>query len=147
MLSIMPLPACAATNPAGLAAFTSAAAMTKIERLQDRIEELEQLLGIDEDYVMRLHRGLKLSMMPCRVLGFIAKRASATKEQLYVAVYGEWPECDQPGIKNLGQFIWLVRQRLTPLGIEIVTDFCIGFSMTAANKRKLAAHIDDLSAA
>jgi hypothetical protein len=110
--------------------------------LRNRIDELEKLLGIDADYVLQLRGSLRLGMIPCTAIGFISKRSYVSTESLFVALYGDRKECEQPNLNMVSHTMWRVRRRLIPLGVVIDTQHINGYSMTPANKQKLHDYVD-----
>jgi len=119
------------------------------QKLLDRIEELEQLLGIDEDYEQEI-RSVLNSRVGCTVvskatgkmIGFLSRRMFASREAIYTVLYGNRNECDQPAIKMIDQIVWRARQALKPYGIRINTEWTIGYSMSNTDKKKLRALLD-----
>jgi hypothetical protein len=110
--------------------------------LRDRIDELEKLLGIDDNYVHQLRVALQLGTIPCLALGYISKKIFASNESLFIVLYGTRKECEKPGINMVTNTVWRVRQRLIPLGIVMENQQSTGYSMTPANKRKLHDFVD-----
>lgn len=107
-----------------------------IQRLQDRIEELEALLGISDDEARR-YQVLGLQPIPLQMLSYIVKRKVATREGIYIAVYGNRQECDQPAITVVNQHLWRIRNVLEPHGIYLKTEIGAGYSITPEHKAKL----------
>lgn len=107
-------------------------------RLQDRIAELEELLGMD-DFA---NPELNWTTTERKVAGLFARRAFWTKEALYVALYAERPDVDQPQTREITA-IWAhkLRKRLRLHDITLRTAWGIGFWLDAADQQKLRALI------
>ncbi|GAC1572940.1 MAG: hypothetical protein NVS3B5_02120 [Sphingomicrobium sp.] len=116
------------------------ARMSEVQRLKDRIEELEGLLGMGEDDATLILAATGLSLTACKMVGVIRKRASVTtKDMLYTMLYGDRSEGDQPDPKIIHVEICKARAGLRSFGIEIQTVWGIGFRMDPGSRRKLAA--------
>ncbi len=114
------------------------------EQLQDRIEELEELLGIDQSTTGRLRAVLKLEPMHSEILGMLMKRGFVTRDGLYTVLYGDRPECEWPDEKILDVQICKLRAFLKKQGheINIVTKWGTGWELPRAEKAKIKALID-----
>jgi len=108
--------------------------MSELQRLRDRIEELEQILGIDRSMTTRLRAALQITKDQARVLGMLLSRNIATHESLYIALYGARPDCDQPQFKILDVQICHLRARLKRHGIAVKTHWGEGWSVSPADK-------------
>lgn len=114
----------------------------QITALQDRVAELEALLGVSDDALFRF-RALKLRPYECRILSFIEKQTGTARRQaIYTALFGNRPECDQPDIRLVDVYLCRIRRVLRPIGIEIVTVFNVGWALTATDKAKLNAWLE-----
>jgi two-component system cell cycle response regulator CtrA len=102
----------------------------ELQRLRDRCEELEELLGIKCDPLLSLgFPQLATSMLGVRMAQPRCRRAT-----LYVAVYGNRQECDQPNDKIVDVTVCKLRQKLKPHGADIVTDWGVGYHIPPASK-------------
>jgi DNA-binding response OmpR family regulator len=108
----------------------------RITRLEDRIRDLEIILGFD-DSVIAAYRSLGLRKTHCALLGFLMKREIAPREQIYTVLFGDRPCGKQPDIKVLDVYIYHIRGALAPLGIQIATVHSSGWQMLPAEKTKL----------
>jgi two-component system, cell cycle response regulator CtrA len=101
----------------------------EIERLRDRIDELEALLG------MSLLPPLewRLTASQARVLGVIHARPYASKDAIMAALYRDGAR-DEAEIKIVDVMVCHIRRKLKPFGIEIITRWGEGFEMPAASK-------------
>jgi len=106
--------------------------MTELERLRDRVEELEELIGLTID--LPFYR-LALSPTQARLLGLLLKRDFVTRDFAFVAMYGGRPEADQPDIKCIDIYIHFLRKKLDQYGISIRTRG--GYFMEPADKKRL----------
>lgn len=111
----------------------------ELQRLRDRVEELEELLGVHGEDKIDPLVSLALTPMERRVLGVIYRWELVRRPKLYTLLYGARPECDQPAIKLLDVWVSKVRRYLTPFGIMIDHQDGAGWFMTEENKAKLAA--------
>lgn len=114
--------------------------MSELQRLRDRVEELEDLAGMGDDDVSLLRQATGLTLAQCKILGVIRKRRRiAPRQMIHGYVYGGRPECDQPDIKIIDVLISQARKKLRPLGIEIETGWGTGYQMTEPNRTALTA--------
>ena len=66
------------------------------EALRNRVEELQALLGVGNDDVSRLLTVLDATPQQCEMIGFMLRRAVATRTALHTGLFGARPDCDQP---------------------------------------------------
>jgi len=117
--------------------------MTKDERismLEDRIEELEEIIGTCPP-LTNAYCVLGLPPHQRRMLGLLMKRDQATREQIIIAVWGDGPEAKQPDLRTIDVHISHIRKKLKPSGAKITTLWGEGFMMTPADKQKLRDHL------
>ena len=114
-------------------------------RLRYRVAELEDILGIADDYALCLRKRFKLPPQPAHALGFILSREIATHDALYTVLWGNLNEDDQPlDVKQaVKHIVWRIRVKLRPYGIEIETGWGTHYTMTRANKQKLSRLLED----
>ena len=64
--------------------------MTEIEaeQLRNRVEELQALLGVGNDDVSRLLTVLDATPQQCEMVGFMLRRAVATRTALHTVLFG-----------------------------------------------------------
>lgn len=119
--------------------------MSALQRALDRIEELEELLGISESDAMLYRRALRLDPDSARVLGFIVARRGriASKDNLFTVLYGARPEAEWPQTSNkiIEVRIHGIRKALRPLGVEIETVVGEGYYITPAHRTRLMAFL------
>lgn len=113
------------------------ALMTETQRLRDRIEELERVLGVDRSLTSKLRDvfGLEPGLSP--ILGMLMQRIFVSHSSLYTVLYANRPECDWPEPKILDVQICKLRRKLKKIGASIDTRWGEGWMMTAANKAKV----------
>jgi len=73
--------------------------MSETEQLRYRLEELQGLLGVGKDDVSRLLTVLDATPQQCEIVGFMLRRAVATRTALHSVLFDARPECDQPEMK------------------------------------------------
>jgi DNA-binding response OmpR family regulator len=117
--------------------------MSEVQRLRDRIEELESVLGVGHEDVTAYKRALKLTTEQAKVLGLIAKRGTVTRESIFTVLYGARPDCDQPAdVRIVDVIVCHVRKRLhDAVGVELETVWGVGFRMSSAGKSALRAFV------
>jgi len=107
------------------------AALPETERLRDRVEELERLLGMRPV----LPRALGLTPREADVFGMLLKRHLMPTTQLFEAIWGGDSDCNS---KIVDVIVCKLRAKLRPHGIAIRNQYGIGYFMTPQSKA--AAH-------
>ncbi|MCA6114260.1 hypothetical protein J6524_04865 [Bradyrhizobium sp. WSM 1738] len=108
------------------------------QRLQDRVAELEALLGVGNDDVSRLLTVLDATPQQCEMVGFMLRRSVATRTALHTVLFGARPDCDQPEIKLIDVQMVKVRKALEKVGVEVRTEWGSGgWAIPAAGKARL----------
>lgn len=129
--------------------------MSELEHLRDRVAELEHAMGLTAEFpdavIPREFFTLNIHGIPKmrEFLSIVFARPFASREAMYIAMYGSRPEADQPSMKILDVFACRVRQTLKSHGLEMQTtwgtrDSTGGYSMTDENKAKLRAIISEI---
>jgi hypothetical protein len=115
--------------------------MSEMQRLRDRVEELEQILGMDEDDVSLIRQVTGLAHMPATMVSILyRRRVILTKETLHQAIYGGVAECDQPQVRVLDSLIHQARKALRPYDVNIHTAYGGGgFSMDELSRARFKA--------
>jgi hypothetical protein len=112
--------------------------MSETEQLRNRLDELEALLGVGNDDVSRLLTVLDSTPPQCEMVGFMLRRAVATRTALHTVLFGARPECDQPEMKLIDVQMVKVRAALKKLGIDVRTEWGSGgWAITSADKARL----------
>lgn len=106
--------------------------MSKLQRALDRIDELEELLGV---HVIVPQLGL--TPLEARYVGFLMRKEIANQGMIHTAVYGGLPECDQPDTKTIDVHICKIRKKLAPQGLCIKTQYNVGYYFDPASKAAL----------
>lgn len=108
----------------------------ELQSLRDRVEELEELLGIAGEPFEAFH-SLPLTPPQKAILGLLYKGKMVRRETAYTAIYGGRAECDQPDERIIDVRLVVVRKVLSQFDIFIETQWGVGWFMTAENKEKL----------
>jgi hypothetical protein len=112
--------------------------MSETEQLRNRLEELQGLLGVGNDDVSRLLTVLDATPQQCEMVGFMLRRAVATRTALHTVLFGARPECDQLEMKLIDVQMVKVRAALKKLGIDVRTEWGSGgWAIVSADKAKL----------
>ena len=118
--------------------------MSEIERLRDRIEELEQVLGVGSDDVARYRNALGITIEQAKILGLLMRRAgTVTRASIFTVLFGARPDCDQPtDDKVIDVHVCKLRKPLRRLGVEIRPDWGFGYFITRNEKAALRAYLE-----
>jgi two-component system cell cycle response regulator CtrA len=106
----------------------------ELARLRDRIEELEDALGINIEPWF----GLGLNHQESRLFAALMKRDAVTKEQGMAAICGADPD-DRPDPKIIDVLVCRLRRKLRPYGIKIGTIWGQGHRMDPHSKENARA--------
>ena len=94
-----------------------------IERLRDenellkaRIRELEEVFSAPKP----LPEEWSLTPTEAKIVVALAKRPTLSRENLLIILYGNLNK-DRPGDNTISVFLWRIRKKLKPYGIEIKT--------------------------
>lgn len=107
----------------------------ELTRLRDRVEELEELLGLRME--APLHFPVHLSRTEERLLGILSSGRLVTKEFAHRALYAARPDCDVPEIQVVDVYACKLRRKLGPFGIAIKTKWGVGYYLDAENVARL----------
>ena len=115
--------------------------MSELQRLRNRVEELELILGMGQDDVSLIRQVTGLTQMPATLVSILyRRRVTLTKETLHQAMYGGMAECDQPQVRVLDSLIHQARKALRPFSVEISTVYGGGgFSMDELSRVRFKA--------
>jgi DNA-binding response OmpR family regulator len=97
--------------------------MSELQRALDRIEELEELLGLN----LKLPNEFDLTPTEMQCVGAIVRRGIVNQEAIYTAVYGSRPESQQPDIKIIDVYICKIRKKLAAKGYALKNNFGVGY--------------------
>jgi DNA-binding response OmpR family regulator len=109
--------------------------MSELQRLCDRVEELEGLLGltmIGRDTILPI--AITRAARP--LLGLLLRRGQVTHSVAFTALYGDRPEAEQPELELVKIYILRLRRELGPHGIKIKTEWGVGYSMTSEDRKR-----------
>jgi DNA-binding response OmpR family regulator len=127
-----------------------AADRKEIARLRDRIEELEELLGMELPWP---RPNLSLTPQEEKVLALLlrAEGRLVTRDFAFAAIYGGRPECDEPdyGAKLIDVWIFKLRVKIKnalPLaGVKIRVEWGRGYYITKPDREKIVAFLSEPS--
>jgi hypothetical protein len=105
-----------------------------VQRLQDRVDQLLNVLGAHQSLTDRLRAVYGLDVEVAVMFGMLYRRDFVTRDGLYTVMYEDRPECDWPEEKVLDVHLFKLRKAIQGSGIEIVTKWGAGWSMPAASK-------------
>jgi two-component system cell cycle response regulator CtrA len=105
------------------------------DRLRDRIDELEGVLGQDDEVIFRIRLVLGLTTTQAKFMSLLLRREAVTYEQAFTVLYGTRPENEQPGDNMISILVCHCRRKLKRFGVTIETVWGEGHHLTAANKK------------
>ncbi len=103
--------------------------LNQIEVLRDRVDELEELIGVRQQFPQ-----FGLTATEMKVLGILVQREIVSQKLIYGVLYGG--DSDRQ-IKTIDVFISKIRRKLAPHGHEIKTSWGSGFYMDASARAAL----------
>lgn len=104
---------------------------TEVERLRDRVEELESLLGLDFIVAPKL----ALASIEAKILGMLIKRPMMTRRMALSAMYGYAAE--DRSDRCVDTPLHYLRKKLEKHGVKISTRSTEGWFLSAAAREKL----------
>lgn len=107
--------------------------MSELERLRDRVEQLEEALGLK----LHLPNEFRLSPIEMKIVGILVRREIANAEMMFSGVYGNLPECDQPELKTIDVHLCNIRRKLAKKGYVIKNRKGVGFYFEGNARRAL----------
>lgn len=108
------------------------------DQLRDRVAQLEEALGLAEDFSLLLP---DLTQSESTCLGVLLNNKAPRKLTFHLALYGNRPDGDEVDVKIVDVMLCKLRKKLKPLGVEIGTEWGEGYFINDANKAKLRALI------
>ena len=114
--------------------------ISRVSRLEVRVEELEELLGL------RCDRPRPRGFTPCawKLLGLLTHRPLVTHEFAFRALYGWKAEGDQPAdLRIIATHLARLRKTLRRYGISVGTSFGEGYFLDEENRRRAAQLVGD----
>lgn len=121
--------------------------MTELQRLRDRVEQLEEVLGVNPSIKDRLYLAFGLEPQLAAILGMLYKREFVTRSGLYTVLYEGSPEADWPQEKSLDVRMHYLRNALKDYGITIITRWKCGWFMRPEDKAKVREALDRIQQA
>ena len=100
---------------------------------RERIADVEELLAIDDPKPLIV----KVSRTERILMELLLKRNMLTREVAWGVLYGHRPDADQPQYRVISTIIHHLRDRLSPHGVEITTDFGTGWYLKDKDRDKL----------
>lgn len=107
--------------------------MSAVERLQDRIDQLEDALGLK----LRLPNEYGLTPLEMKILGLLVKRGIVHRDTIFDALYGALPESDQPNPKVVEVHICKIRRKLKSRELYIGTYVGVGYHLAPNTSREI----------
>lgn len=108
----------------------------ELQSLRDRVEELEELLGLRQEQADAFHK-LRMSPQQKVFLSLLYRSMLVRKYTAFNAIFGARMECEQPDENILAVQICKMRKILARFDISIETQRTAGWFMTPENKEKL----------
>lgn len=115
---------------------------SEVQALKDRIEQLEEVLGIDRSTTGRIREALGIDPIHAVIVGVLLSRKFVTRDGLYTVLYGARPEAEWPEEGQLDVLMCRLRPRLEAKGLTVETKYGEGWSMSKADKAKLNAMLN-----
>jgi len=111
--------------------------MPTVEELQDRIAELEEIIGLTADFpiIVQLRERRGLMRLEARMLGLLIARPFVPYGCAYDALYGDRAEL--PKFDTLRTVVKRLRPYLAEIGVEISTVYGEGYFIDKQAKKKL----------
>lgn len=129
--------------------------MSELDRLRDRVAELEDAMGLTAELPRELvPRALVSPELKggrydnpgtLRFINILLVRPFGDREAIFAALYGHRHEDEQPNIKILDIYKCAAHKVLKAHGVEIETIWGRGWRIDPANKAKLRTVIEKLN--
>lgn len=120
--------------------------MNEVQRLKDRIEQLQAVIGADADLTGRIREAFELDQDQAVILGMLYKRSFVTRDGLYTVLYGDLPDCQMPNDKTLDARTFKLRKVLNDRGVEIMTKCGEGWSISSGAKEIVRRAVEEPTA-
>ena len=114
---------------------------SELQHLRDRVDMLEDILGVGRTMVSRLRTAFEIEPDQARILGMLISRQLITKEAIYSMLHGHKPECDQPVWKVIDVQLHRLRKQLRVHDIEFACVIGEGYAMKLEHKLKVRARL------
>lgn len=119
--------------------------MSELERLRNRVDELERVIGVDRSLASRLRAAFGLDPNEASTLGMLLNRNFVTSGALFTVLFAARPDCDWPAPRVTDVYICKLRKKLKPRGITIKTHWGEGWSISVADKGKTRAALMEVA--
>lgn len=115
----------------------------ELQRLRDRVEELEEVIGLSEASSQAFRR-CKLAPSPATIVNMLYRRNHPLlRSQIFRALYGARLESDQPEEERIiDVHLSRVRTWLKSLGIKVQNTYGGGWWLLAADKEKIRLELE-----
>jgi hypothetical protein len=100
---------------------------------RERIADVEKLLAIDDPKPLIV----KVSRTERILMELLLKRNTLTREVAWGVLYGHRPDADQPQYRVISTIIHHLRNRLSPHGVEITTEYGTGWYLKDKDRERL----------
>lgn len=107
--------------------------MTELEFLRDRVEQLEEALGINID----LPNELGLTPLETRIVGALVKREIVNRDVLFAVLYSDRLEHHQPDPKTIDVHMCKLRKKLKAKKVRIYSRYGVGYYIDETAKATL----------
>ena len=112
----------------------------EIQKLQDRIEELETLLGLVSEAKFR---PAGLTKTEWQFVGLVLKHKIISEEVAFRAIYAGRADVDHPGSNIIHQTASRTGRKLAKFGIKLMAQAREGWYLSVKDKSRLRALIDE----
>ena len=118
--------------------------MTELERLRDRVEELEAACGLDWECPPAFKRGNRCRGRAWKLLCILAKRGRARVDAIHVVVWGDQDVAERPDPKIVQVIVCQLRPFLTAHGVVLETVWGEGYRFSPDMQRRALALVEEL---
>lgn len=108
--------------------------MTELQRLRDRVDQLQAIIGVDRSTTGRLRDAFGLEIEQAETVGMLYARDFVTRDGLFTVLYGGRPESEWPNDKSLDALMSKLRKRLGEHGITVETKWGEGWFLPPASR-------------
>jgi hypothetical protein len=113
---------------------------SELQRLRDRVEELEELLGLTPP----VRYNLNITDLGMRLLGLLLKRPLVVREFAFRALYGGKAESDQPkNLRIIDVIVHRLNMALRSYGVKIQTEYLRGYYLSEGDKATILGLLNE----
>jgi len=114
-----------------------------LQRLQDRVQQLLEVIGADDDLSARLMAAFGLAEKDHAImLGLLYRRDLVTRDGLYTVLYGDEAEHEWPNDKIMDQRLFKLRASLKVHSIEVETVRALGWRISRDAKAAIKRAVE-----